>query len=139
MIDRLVTFFANDPDAPIISSIFAEQWNGKADSEWFPEIVRGGWIPVSVDQGRKRSRGPALPDLCEEARIAHVLGSVAFHQRKQQDKLLLFSGVWPALRTSLELSTHGERIIIQLTPKQTPTLKILQPPFKRPRRDDRQR
>lgn len=139
MIDRLIDFFCDDRDAPRISSIFAEDWVGKSDAEWFPRILTEGWIPVSVDRGRKPSRGPALPDLCEDAGITHILGSSAFHQRQQPEKVQLFAGVWPALRTTLRECSAGTRVMIHLTPKHAPTLKLLTPPFKRPRREDRQR
>lgn len=70
---------------------------GKLDDEWVPQLAGGGYLLITTDRAKKKSRGSKLPVLCRRSGLRHVMLSAAVHSLSQFDKLRAIFSVWPKL------------------------------------------
>lgn len=70
---------------------------GQLDDEWIPKQSTEGYLLITTDRGKKKSRGGKLPVLCERNGMRYVMMSAAVHNLNQFDKLRAIFTVWPKL------------------------------------------
>ncbi len=70
---------------------------GALDDDWVPRIAEQGYLVLTADRGKKRSRGGKLPIICRRHGVSFVLMSSAVHKMDQFDKMRAVVSVWPKL------------------------------------------
>jgi hypothetical protein len=91
MIEALKHLVPGDPILMHLCDGFAA---GTYDNVWIPKIAQEGWIVVSSDRGRKRTKGGKLPEVCKEFKVSHILFSTSLHKRSSRDKVAALTLVW---------------------------------------------
>ena len=69
------------------------------DENWIPRVAQGGWIVIAGDRGTRGGilKGEALPRVCFNNGVSHVLLSRRIGSRKTWDKLRTILFVWKEL------------------------------------------
>jgi hypothetical protein len=77
---------------------------GDLDDDWIPRLAGEGYLLVTTDRGKKKSRGGKLPILCQRNGMKHIMMSAAVHGQNQFDKLRALFMVWPNLVSASDAS-----------------------------------
>lgn len=106
---------------------FAEK---QLDEDWIPQIAPEGWVIITSDQARKRSKGGRLPELCIEYEVTHVLIGTTLHHKSSGEKEKALLDAWGDImkltsvpkgsRYRLHLNNDGQGTLekLQVSPKQ---------------------
>jgi hypothetical protein len=104
---------------------------GDLDDDWIPRLTGAGYLLVTTDRGKKKSRGGKLPILCQRNGMRHVMMSAAVHNLNQFDKLRALFVVWPHL---VDASAADAGAGFVLRKKQASGFELVPAP---PRKDDK--
>ena len=80
-----------------VSHLASLDSEGDLDDDWIPRFSGDGYLLVTTDRGKKKSRGGKLPIICQRNGMRHVMMSAAVHNLNQFDKLRALFTVWPNL------------------------------------------
>ena len=92
--DRIAKTRVYPPDL-VFAHLVKKLKQGVLDDEWIPQVaLEGGWLIITSDGGKSKSRGGKLPELCVEYKVSHLIFSPAFHSLTSNDKVVKLESVF---------------------------------------------
>jgi hypothetical protein len=77
LVTQLAGVIGIEPADIELSHVIWKGFASKIDDEWVPQIADEGWIVISGDEGKAKSRGSKLPLLCQAYGVTYVTFSRA--------------------------------------------------------------
>lgn len=70
---------------------------GANDDDWIPAAAGEGWIVVTADAGKHKSKGGKLPVLCEQFGVTHIVMSAAVNKMSSFGRQRVIIENWEAI------------------------------------------
>jgi len=93
-VKAILGFSALDADVAHVVQLYGA---GTLDDVWIPRAASEGWIIVTTDRGKQKSRGGKLPELCKRYRLTHVVFSAGANKMRAFQKQRAIVDHWEEL------------------------------------------
>ncbi len=106
------------PDEAEIAHVIDKYGEGATDEEWIPQAASEGWIIVTADAGKHKSKGEKLPIVCEKFAVTHIVFSRAVNRFSSFGRQRAIIDNWEGLVKTAE-APPGSRFSIRLANPKT--------------------
>lgn len=86
-----------NPQTAELDHVISRFGAGAKDDDWIPTAAIEGWIVVTADSGRHKSRGGKLPLLCEQFGVTHIVMSTAVNKLSSFGRQRAIIDNWEAM------------------------------------------